>query len=162
MFIPMRIPGRPVSAGARTIGGSGEPALTSLYSNFCSSLKGERTTPMRALPSSTCTRGSQKRPSNNPYSTPIALTSAVIGNINGFIRAGTSSNASGSSASATSTMFIGTAMRYAARTSCPPLMSNQSDPTATFHLGTRGRTRSSRSSIVCPPGSRKVTESPAS
>jgi hypothetical protein len=90
-------------------------------------------------------RGSQKRPWYRPYSTPIALTSADIGKSSGFITAGTSSNECGSSSRATSPMSIGAARRYAARTSWPLLMSNQSEPTARFQRGLRGRMRSSRS-----------------
>jgi hypothetical protein len=155
MPAPRRLP---VSGGA--IGGSGSPAFTFSYWYFCSSLKGTRTNPIRAPPSATWRRGSQKRPWNNPYSTPIALICAVIGKSIGRMTTGTSSNSVESSALAMATMSIGSLMRYAARTSCPPLMSNQSEPTARFHFGTRGRTLSSRSLIVLRSGRRKVTESP--
>ena len=74
-------------------------------------------------------RGSQKRPSCKPYSTAIAETSAFIGVIIGFTQTGTSSIDLGSSSVATAQMSIGTASRYAARTSWPELVSNQSDPT---------------------------------
>jgi hypothetical protein len=149
-----------VSTGG--MGGRLPPAFTWSYLKFCSSLMGMRMKPALALPSATCTRGSQKRPWYNPYSTPIAVTCAVIGNIIGLTSAGTSSNALGSSSSATVLMSIGTDMRYAARTSWPPLMSNQSEPTATRQLGLRGRTLSSRSRITFPSGSLKLTESPLS
>jgi hypothetical protein len=44
------------------IGGSGSPALTRSYANFCSSLNGMRMTPTCAPPCAICMRGSQKRP----------------------------------------------------------------------------------------------------
>jgi len=43
--------------------------------------------------------------------------------------------------------------------SCPVAMSNQSDPTTTFGLATRGRTSSSRNWIARPSGRRKLIES---
>ncbi len=145
-----------------SIGGKGTPAFTCSYSYFDSNLIGERMKPTCTLPSATWSRGSQNRLWYSPYSTPKALSCAVIGNNIGFSTAGTSSKSFGLSALATATMSIGTLMRYAARTSCPPLMSNQSEPTARFHFGSRGRTFSSRRRMTFPSGRRKLTESPLS
>ena len=57
-------------------------------------------------------------------------------------------------------MSISTDMRYAARTSCPELTSNQNDPTDNRQFGRRGSMRSSRSAMTFPSESWKKIESP--
>jgi hypothetical protein len=92
-----------------------------------------------------------------------AVTCAFIGDRMPFTSTGTSLSLSPSAfadSSATAQMSMGMDMRNAARTSWPVAVSNQSEPTTTFHFGWRGRTLSSRSWITLPSGRRRLTESP--
>src|SRR3954454_5643069 len=108
-------------------------AFTELYVNDCCSENGTRMKLAVPDPSAGRVLGSQKRVWCRLYSSVIAEISACIGKIIGFTHTGTSSKACGSCSFTNASMCIGTAKRYAARTSCAVRVSNHNDPTTRFH-----------------------------
>src|SRR5262245_4376574 len=94
--------------------------LIVLYENICSTLIGMCANDICCLPSIDRARGSQNRPSYNPYSTATAEISTFIGDVNDFatiLRSGFILMLSLFDWSSIRVqMSIGVARRYAART----------------------------------------------